>query len=280
MADLSESKASIGAVFPENALGVSFSEAGPLITPDQLVQMHLLGIPLVSALKDPVTRVAQRITADDLKQYIIEAVSLAELETQLDFFSRDYEEARPYDKAAVDSWGYTVLDHRPAAYVQSLHVASTDGVTIWDVPLAWIDIGRLPQGQISIVPWAIAGISGTSIPIAGAPGNGLLPNMFSQRWVPSFWRVKYTSGFKNGKVPRVVNQLIGVIAAMEVLSLLASTYAKATGGSIGIDGVSQSISLPGAEIFTPRLKFLAEKRKWLVGKIKSLFNMRVIVDTV
>lgn len=280
MADYTTSKDGIGAVFPENALEVSWSEAEPLVTPAKLRTYHLLGIPLVSAIKDPITRIAYKLTEEDIKEFIIQAVSLAEAETQLDFFSRQYEEARPYDKPHSASWGYTVVDHRPVASIQSLAVVSSDGVKIWDVPLAWVDVGRLRQGQINLIPLAVAGTSGTAVPMVGSPGTGLLPSIFSQHWVPSFWRVTYTTGFLNGRLPRIVNQLIGVVAAMEILSALATTYARSTGGSLNIDGVGQSVSLPGGQIFLPRLKDLTDKRKWLVGKIKALYNQRVIIDTV
>jgi hypothetical protein len=245
-----------------------------------LVRFHLFGIPLVSAIKDPITRHAQRLIPEDIKDYITEAVGLAELELGIDIFPKQYSEGQPYDQPAQNSFGYMILRHRPVESFQDLAVTSSDGIQVWDVPLAWVSTDYLRQGQINLVPFAVSAQSGTTIPLGAPVGAGLLPNFFRFTWVPALWRTTYTTGFKNGKIPRVVNQLIGTIAAMEILSNLASTYARQMGGSLGIDGLSQSSSSPGAQIFMPRLTDLAAKRKWLVGRIKSLYNLRIIVDNV
>lgn len=267
-------------MLPENVVETSWDDAEPLITPEKLVRQHLWGIPLISGIKDPFTKAPARLTPDDLKAYIVEAAGLAALETGLNFFPKQHTERHAYDRPAQNgSFGHIVLRNRPVSSIQALSVTTTDGVDIWSVPTAWIDTGYLHQGQINIVALAISGQSGTVIPFAGS-GNALMPSLMGSHWVPGFWMVKYTTGFKDGVVPRVVNQLIGCIAAMEVLSQLATTFSRTSSSSLGIDGFSQSVSTPGPELFNLRMQELGAKRKWLVNKLKKSFGLGIFADNV
>lgn len=277
---MADSKTAPGAQYPIDAVASEYQTGEPLIGPEELVRLHLFGIPLVSAIRDPITRHAQRMTPEDLKFYIDQAVGLAGLELGMDLFSADRLERHPYDRPAQNSFGYMVLRQRPVYSVTELAVVSSDGQNIWNVPLEWIETGLLHTGQLNLVPFAIAGQSGVTIPFATPAGQGLLPSMFSFPWVPALWQVSYRTGYPAGKLPKFVNQLIGVIAAMEVLSMLATTYARVNSASLSIDGLSQSQSLPGAQIFVPRLQDLAAKRKWLVSKIKRLYSGGMWADNV
>jgi len=98
--------------------------------------------------------------------------------------------------------------------------------------------------------------------------------------VPALWQATYTTGFKEGRIPSAVNQLLGVIAAMEILSMLAITYSRSSSASLGIDGLSQSVSTPGPALFDVRIAALGEKRKWLVSKLKRQFGLGFFSDNV
>lgn len=280
MAIFTDSKEAPGGMMPEGVIETSWDNTEPLITPEKLRRHHLFGIPLVSAIKNPMTNRPDVLDDPLLKEYIIEAVSLAETEMGLQIFNRQLSERQPYDRPAQDSFGFMVLRQRPILSIQELSITSSDGVNIWNVPLDWIDTGYLHSGQINILPFAISAQSGTTIPITSPVGQGLLPSLFKFNWVPGLWQVKYTTGFKNGMVPRSVNQLIGVIAAMEVLSQLASTYSRSNSSSLSIDGLSQSISTPGPELFKVRLDELGLKRKWLTKKLQRLFGLGLWSDNV
>ena len=99
-------------------------------------------------------------------------------------------------------------------------------------------------------------------------------------WIASFFEVIYTTGFKDGMVPRVVNQLIGVITAMEVLAMLATTYSRSTSASLSIDGLSQSQSTPGPDLFNDRLKILQDKRKFLVKKLQRQMGLGMFTGSL
>lgn len=280
MSDFTNTKAAPGATIQTDAVETTWQDGAPLITPTEVRELHLFGIPLFSAIKDPRTGKPQEVTDPLLAQYINEAVSLAEAEAGIEIFPRSHNERHPYDQQLANAFGYMMTRHRPVQSVESLAIVSSDGISVWSVPLVWLDLGYLARGQIHVMPFAVAAQSGVSIPITSPVGQGLLPSLFRFNWVPGLWTIKYTSGFKNSVIPKIVNQLIGVVAAMEVLSMLATTLARVQSSSLGIDGLSQSLSTPGPQIYQVRLEYLADKRKWLTSRIKKSLGLGLFVDSV
>jgi hypothetical protein len=282
MADYSDTKPTIGDVFPSGGGDTAWKRTEPLITPQQLKRQHLFGIPLVSGMKDPITGRADRLTEDDLKDYIDTAVGLAELETGLLFFPTQIEEKKPWDRQEYDSFGYFLLAKRPISSIEAITVNLSNNDDIYMVPLDWVETAQLAKGQLNIIPLTIALTSGNVTAIPTTAGGALLLSIFQgkSQWVASFWKIKYTAGFPEGAVPKVVNDYIGTIAAMEVLSQLASTYGKSSGSSLSIDGGSQSVSTPGPEIFTKRMNDLTDKREMLTNKLKGYYGLKFFSDNV
>jgi hypothetical protein len=281
MADYTITKDGLGRVSPDGALEVSFEDLEPLITPDRLRSEHLLGLPLVAGIKNPVTGKPHVVTNDEIKVIIKNAVGLGELESKIEIFPKQYTEKQAFDRPEYQSWGYIQLRHRPVSSIQSMDVTTSDGTIIYRTPLEWVDVGYLHQGQLNILPLLMSIKSGQPVYLASGSGVSPMISLFTQNnWVPSFWEIKYTTGFKEGLIPSVINQYLGTIAAMEVLAMLAATHARTTSTSLGMDGVSQSISGPGAELYNNRLEQLASKRKWLMTRLKALYGELIIASNV
>jgi hypothetical protein len=167
------------------------------------------------------------------------------------------------------------------ASIESMTVTPSDELDIYEVPLDWIETGNLHRGQVNLIPLTIALTKQGSLTPTATTGGALMLSLLGySSWVPAFWKVKYTVGFPSGKVPKVVNNLIGCVAAIEVLSLLASTYAKNQSGSLSIDGMSQSISTPGPQIFTQRIADLTAKRVLLTKKLKTWAGLTLFSASV
>jgi hypothetical protein len=282
MADYTTSKGlpDNGATFPENAIASPWGRMEALLTPDQLVTRFLFGIPLVSRMKDPRTNQPMVITNEMLNDYIRLAVDTAEVECSIDIMPVQYSEKFAFDKAEYDQFGYFKATHKPVHSIEKLAVTPSDNIDVFIVPLEWIETTFLTYGQINIIPLTLA-ITSTGITNSQAGGGSVFLNILGQKpWVPAFWGIKYTTGFKDGMVPTVINDLIGAIAAMRVLSMLAATYARSNSTSLSIDGMSQSISTPGPQVFKVRLDELAEQRKMLTKKVKKMFQMAFVVGNV
>jgi hypothetical protein len=281
MADYTDSKNGLGSVVHENEIDNDWTDLGPIITPEKLRRVHLFGIPLVSNIRDPITKRVQVMDDTLIKEFINEASSLAETESKLKIFPRQIKEKQAFDRAAYDQFGYMQLRQRPIASIEALTVTPSNEVDIFNIPLEWVDCGLLHLGQLNLIPLTISTKAGAVVPMGTSPGGATFLSIFGSRpWLPLFFEIKYTVGFPNGLVSKIVNQYIGCIAAMEILSVLAATYSRSNSTSLGIDGLSQSISTPGMELFKVRMEELSQKRKWILGRLQAAYNMHIIVDNV
>jgi hypothetical protein len=278
--DYSKSKFTLGQIVPENAISSVWGRLEPLITPEQLRTRHLFGIPMVSRAKDPMTGKPMVMTDEILKDVILRAVSLTETEGNFDVFPVKYREKTAFDRNAFDSFGYMETKRRPVSSIDRLSVTPSNGIDVYQVPQEWIEPSGFQRGQINIVPLTIAFTNGGFIPSQSAGGAAFLSILGAKGWIPGYWQIEYTTGFVDGMLPRELNELIGVIAAIETLSLLATTDADATSKSIGIDGMSQSIGGPGPAKYQARIELLMQKKQMLIDKFKGKFALKMFSSNV
>lgn len=277
-----------GSMYPSNAVATTLGRLEPLITPDQLKSRFLKGIPMVLRVKDPTTGKAFQITDEELKDYIQLAVDVAENETGLTLFPTKFENKLPFQKQDYEQFGYFQLPHRPIASIEKLTVRLADGSDIFVFPTQWIEVANLIWGQLNILPLAFQGIeAGTGI--VGGSVNGSTPgggtavffnSLWNRPWVAALFGVEYTTGFRDGMMPKMVNEMIGTIAAMRTLSQIAAAYAAQTSTSLGIDGMNQSVGTPGPNRYQVRMQELAADRKLYMRKLKKLFGTSFVAGTV
>ncbi len=266
----------LGGMLPDGAVASVFDQVEPLIDPETLASQYVM-VPLVSGIRDPMTGEFRVLTPDDLKAFIRRAVASLELKLTVDIGQKAYRERMAYDRQDQDSFGAMWTLHSPISDVTRLEIQTTDGKAIWVVPGEWIARGNFHQGMINILPFAVSSFGAITLPTTSPVGAGLLPTLFKQSWVEGFWYIEYLSGYPEGKIPTVINELIGYEAAIKILSLLASTFARSSSQSLGIDGLSQSQSGPGPEMFETRIKFCMEERDEILRKVQRLYGRGFIV---
>lgn len=279
-ADYSQSKRTLGQLVPENAIASAWGRLEPLITPEQLRTRHLFGIPLVSRVKDPMTGKPMIMTDEILKDIILRAVSLVETEGNFDIFQVKYREKTAFDRNAFDSFGYMELKRRPVWSVDKLSVTPSNQVDVYVVPQEWVEASGFQRGQVNIVPLTIAFTNGGFIPSQSAGGAAFLSILGAKGWIPAYWQIEYTTGFADGMLPRELNELIGVVAAIEALSALATTDADATSRSLSIDGLGQSVGGPGPQKYAARIEVLMQKKQMLIDKYKARFALKMFSSNV
>jgi hypothetical protein len=213
-----------------------------------------------------------------LDDCIDRACAMVEAETHLLIFPTVIEEKVPWDIHLYRSFGYVRLGKRPVASIEALQVVPSNDIPVYEIPIEWVETANLHTGQLNIIPLTLALTrsptgSGAAPPLVAGPASAVFLSLFGySSWIPAWWLVRYTAGFPDGKMPKIVNELIGTVAAMEVLSILAPTFGKANSTSLSIDGMSQSVSTPGPEIFSLRMDELTKKRELLVRKMKALYG--------
>lgn len=277
-------KGPLGAVYPDNAVNTTWRRTEPLITPEQLRTRHLFGIPLVSNIVDPITKRAMEFTDDMIRDQIEGAVSDVETDCSIDIFPVQRSEKYAFDREDYLSFGYLRLLHRPVATIDEFHVTPANNVDVFTVPLEWTETSNLIYGQVNLIPIGIAlngsVYGGGMVTGVGAGAAAFLAILQNQNWIPAFWRVLYTTGYPDGQLPRAVNDLIGTIAAIRILSALAATYARSQSASIGMDGMSQSVSTPGPQLWETRIAKLEEERARKRGIIRKMYGQKLFTGQV
>jgi hypothetical protein len=280
MADYTNSKHGIASIHPEDALESPYNRLEPLIGYDDLIGRHLFGIPLVSQWADPITKKMMVMTPELVKTIVDGAVQQAEVECKIDIFPVKHREKYPYDHNHYVNFGYMQTRSRPIHTVDKLSVTPSNGGDIYILPLEWLENAYYVRGQINIIPMTAAFIAGGTVPVSPAGTAYYLSFLGSRSWIPAFWQVEYTTGYPDGLIPRIVNELVGTIAAAEILSMMAVTFARNSSHSLSIDGLSQSVSTPGPQIFKVRMDELNEKRKRLVNQIRAIYGRKIFSSHV
>jgi hypothetical protein len=140
----------------------------------------------------------------------------------------------------MGGYGYVQLNTRPAVEVTKLELnVITSVITI---PSEWVQLKK-KSAQINLIPYY--GMLASS----NVANQMLLfmPLMASATYIPQILRVSYVGGIgEDENAPDLLAQLIGMNATTGVLNVLGEIalggQAALAGYSIGIDGLSQSVS--------------------------------------
>lgn len=276
---------------PQNSTntGSGFTRVEKWITPERLKQEWLFGIPLVSL----VTK--QELSDETIKNIIAKAASRVELECNIDVFPVVRVVRQPYDRVKMTQ-GFNQIDVGVRQIRELLEVSirssnsyniqqgteyqqgtdQLEGSILYKFPLEWIDPSLMRKGILHFVPLQSAAnglVPGGLIGGTSAPLFQVLTQLSN---IPGYFFIRYASGWEENSIPSIVNDLIGIYAAMDILSMLGPTN-KWNSQSIGIDGASQGVSGPGNQIYALRMQELATKADSIKDLIKSKFTNKIFM---
>lgn len=261
------------AMYPVHALSTSglLKRVEPFLTPEQLRSRFLKGIPLAFPNGDV-------FSDTDLKDRIYLAQNEAELRLKTTITRELRQEKLPFKQQDYRAYIHLKAEQGPLCTIHQLAIVSADKNTIFEIPPEWIETTNFTKGIINVIPLLAAyGVNS----VQGAVGNAgiaFLTVINGLDFVPAYWQIKYTSGISNkeGSVPAVVNEYIGCIAAIAILSEVAATFIH-TSQSQTQDGISQSSSGPGPRLYMIRIEELEKKQKELEKKLKTVFSQNFFV---
>jgi hypothetical protein len=264
------------AVYPVHAEQTSglLTRTEPMLNTETLKAQFLRGIPLVFPNGD-------RFTEEDLKRKITWAMNEAELIMGVTITREAFKHKVPFDYALYKSYIHIVSEKGPIISLESLAIVSADNNNIFNIPPTWIETSNFAKRLINVIPLLAAyGVN----QVAGAVGNAgiaFLTVMDGLSFVPAYWQIRYTAGLATveGAVPVPVNELIGCIAAISILSEIAPSN-RYNSQSQSQDGISQSSSGPGPNIYNRRIQDLETKRDMLGRKLKSIFSMKFVMSNI
>jgi hypothetical protein len=214
------------------------------------------------------------LTDDVLNFYINSAKSQAEILLGIDIDThKDNLERHDYRlEEWTSGYGFLQMYKRPCIRVKSLQLNIITSTI--DIPNEWIQLKK-KNSQIQLIPYY-------GILASASIGNQLImfmPLLSSTTYVPQIVLVKYDSGFEAGdEIPGALAQLIGNVAASGVLAVLGEIalggQAALAGYSIGVDGLSQSVSTTlSAEnhAYSARVRQYERENQTLVKMLKDFY---------
>lgn len=246
----------------------------PIITPEQLVSRYLIGIPRTFPNGD-------KLTDELIKDKIMLAVNEAELLLNMNVNREKFREKQPFDQNLYKSFIHTKTERGPILSVESLAIVASDGRTVYEIPPSWIEAANFSKRLINVIP--LFSSLGVGFQIGGKISAPVpfLATLYGQGYLPSAWEIQYTAGmsFKEGQVPVAVNELIAIIATIDILSFIAPIFLY-TSQSQSQDGISQSSSGLGPRQYMQRIIELTEKRETIVKKLKAVFSGKFHVSSI
>jgi len=246
----------------------------PFLTPTQLKNRFLLGIPLKFANDDV-------LTDEILKDRIHLAMNEVELLLNITITREAFQDKLPFDYQLYKAYINLVSEKGPIISIESLAITSADFNNIFTIPPDWIETSNFSKRLVNVIPLLAAYGVNTVQGAVGNAGIAFLAVMGGLSWVPAYWQINYTAGLSNkeGQVPVPVNELIGVVAALNTLSLIAPSNIY-NSQSLSQDGISQSSSGLGPRLYELRISELERKKEELTRKLKAIFFSRIIFGNI
>lgn len=200
--------------------------------------------------------------------------AIGHMEILLDVKMRPTPIVERYDYYANDyqNWTFIRLRQAPIIKVNKVSVKWPSNTAVIDFPPEWISV-RKGEGQVNIVP-----TSGTLSQVLLTAGGSFLPLLASgQDFVPDILEVDYVAGFAEGELPQEIRDAIGMYAAMGPLNIAGALIAGAgiASASIGIDGLSQSISTTSSaenEGYGARILMYRRQLKELLPQLQRYYK--------
>jgi hypothetical protein len=212
------------------------------ISAAELKAMYLKNIPLLSQTGVVV------LDDDTVDLFIKEACDQVENELNLMLTRMAYQENRDFMYDDWIQWGYFPVTYPVVAPYKAKGLLGTS-LQI-DYPTEWLSSKTQNSGDardenfqrtINLVPLqgVSATLTGTSIFVGQTPYSGY----FGNKTIPNYWQLTYVTGFN--KIPPSIVRYVALQAVIQCLTVASGNVTGQAGvasKSLGIDGLSQSVT--------------------------------------
>lgn len=255
-------------VFPELASSnPGFDRFAPLVTVKNIKERYLHGIDLKDAN-------GKQLKNSTIAFFIDSIISYLEHELEITITPTTYSEDHDYRFEEYQSWSFIQLKHKPVIEIKKLQLRVEKNTTFVNIPNEWLRLQN-HTGQIQIAPTSGA------LSEFNLGNNTFLPRLmvFNADW-PSFFNIEFIAGFEQDKIPFIINHLIGLLTAVEVLNIAGDLILGAgiAAGSISLDGLSQSVTSTassGTPGYAGRVKSYLEAADKIVKTLTRTYGKRV-----
>ncbi len=230
--------------FPPNATGSSgFTRGESLITPEQLKSRYLFGVDLTDKNGNALP--------DEVLQHQINA-AISYVEHKLDIIIMPTEIIDKHDYRLIDyqNFNFLQLKKRPTMEIKVLKAKFPNNRELVDYPLDWVVLEK-ESSQVQLAP-----VEGSFNGLILTNGGSYIPLIFGTRdYWPHMFEVTYVAGFCNDQIPVIINEMIGLQAAISVFEILRDTvFGPIAGENTSIDGASTGRSMAAQGPYGPRIE--------------------------
>lgn len=234
------------------------------MSPAELRETYFYGVRILDKL-------GKEISEDTYRTYILAAQKEIEGVLNIKLAPQVIDESVSFLRDEFESFGFIRLSY-PVVAIYGL-----DGfigeIRQIQYPKEWLSIRTTNDGetyfrQFYIVPNQRAANTGTLV------YNGIIPYLgilgYSQ--IPNYWKVRYVTGYS--KLPIDLMNLVGQMAAYNIFLIAGDLILNPGIGnqSLSIDGLSQSVSVPGGSGFNNRIKQYQENIKVSLERLRSKYK--------
>lgn len=218
-----------------------FSRTEPMITVKDLKTRYLFGIDLTDKNGNTLP--------DEVMQHQINA-AVSYLEHALDIIiSATTIADERYDYRAVDytNFNFIQLKKRPAIEVTEIKAKFPNNQDLVKYPEEWYVLEKeASQIQLSPVEGSFSGLVVTQ-------GGSYVPLIYGTRdYWPHLFSVTYRAGFCDDQIPTIINEMIGLQAAIKIFEILGDLlYGPGlSSDNVSLDGASVSKGLAASGVYS------------------------------
>lgn len=202
-----------------------------ILTVNELKARYLFGVDITNDAGEPLSDAT-------FTHYILAAIRWMEHELDIAVIPTSFTDLQDYYANDYGAFNFIRLDNYPVISVEEFRVQYPSGQNVVVFPPEWYRLNKA-EGHLQIVPTA-----GTLSEMMIGQGGSFLPAVYNgMAYLPQLFQVDYTAGFEEGKVPRNIVDIIGMLASMGPFNIFGDLIAGAGIASISLslDGLSQSI---------------------------------------
>lgn len=246
--------------FVPNSVGRDgFTRGESLVTVKQLKERYLFGIDLTDEQGNEIPDAV-------LQHQINSAVSYLEHKLDIIIFPTKVTERYDYRQVDYTNFNFLQLKKRPIADVEVLRAKFPTNQELVEYPEEWYVIEK-EAGQIQLSP-----VEGTFSGLIVTQGGSYVPLIYGTRsYWPHLFEIEYTAGFCDGQVPVLINEMIGMQAAIRTFEILGDIVLGpgVANESVNLDGAGVSKGLTASAMFSAFSARIESYKKQMAEYIKT-----------
>lgn len=209
---------------------------GLIISPSELTEQYFHGIPMC-------TVDGRTLSQETIREKIVIAQDVVEKLLQIKLNKQVISEQTDFNRGDWNAFGFNAMSSLIKAPLSLTGFIGT--VKQIEYPLEWLSVNKPSEESwcnrnVHIVPAGSTSASTTNSVIF----SGITPHLgfLGLQSIPNYWEFKYVTGFD--KVPASVRDLVGKLAALQILGILGDIILGigVTSQSLTLDGLSQSVA--------------------------------------